>query len=121
MRSLTIWRIAKDYLNKQHLSCHQAWKFYIDRQREREEEEDDDDGVDDSLPSATYELLNELGNMARRDALNLSITLETNNRNPSMKDKMVEVCGHILLWRAMYSRSWCDQVGTLFECMRRAV
>ena len=70
MRRLT----AKGYLRKQHPSCHHAWKFYLQGNSGNENK-----------------LLHDLGTMARRDALNLSLTLEANQGNRQMKNQMLEV------------------------------
>jgi hypothetical protein len=43
--------------------------------------------------------------MARRNALNLSLTLETNEGNSNKKDKMLKVWGSLFLLRVAYSRS----------------
>jgi hypothetical protein len=75
---LTHWHTAENYLRKQHPSCHRAWKFYVDGRLENGSEMDDMDYAADNL-------LYELGVMARRDALNLSLS-------PGMKSKMLEVC-----------------------------
>ena len=76
--------IAKDYVLAQDSSCHRAWKFYIDRLRE-----DEYDDLEDS--QAAIDLLHELGIIARRDALNLSLALESQASNFRMKDKMIKV------------------------------
>jgi hypothetical protein len=47
------------------------------------------DEVNHNLP--VYKLLHELGDMARRDSLNISLTLEANPGVLSTKTKMLEV------------------------------
>jgi len=89
-RVLICWRTAKGYLQKQHPSCHQAWKFYL---RGDPGSEDDSDYTDFERP--VYEFLRDLGAMAGRDALKLSLTLEANHGNFQMKNKMLEVRGPI--------------------------
>jgi hypothetical protein len=71
---------------KQHPSCHQAWGFYL---QGNSGSEDDLDDTDYELP--VYKLLGDLGAMAQRDALNLSLRLEANRGNPQMKNEMLEV------------------------------
>ena len=84
---LTSRRTAKSYLRKQHPSCHQAWRFYCQGDSGSE-----DDSIDYDYNPPIYELLSDLEAMARRDALNLSFTLESNRGNSQTKIEMLEVC-----------------------------
>ena len=81
--------------------CHQAWRFYLQS--------------DVGLELPLYKLLYDLGTMARRDALNLSLMLEANRGNPQTRNKMLEV-------RRPVSGFEChiyllDSVGTFCECV----
>jgi len=66
---------AKHYLQKQHPTCHRAWKVYVDQNLDSEYELD---GFDDGLP--VHVLLRELEIIARRNALNFSLELEMDIR-----------------------------------------
>jgi len=74
-RVLTHQRTATGYLQGQHPTCHQAWRFYLQS------------NVGLKLP--LYKLLYDLGTMARCDAPNLSLTLEANRGNPQTKNKIL--------------------------------
>ena len=94
MRRLT----AKGYLRKQHPNCHQAWRFYLQG----------DSGSESKL-------LNDLGTMARRDALNMSLTLEANQWNTHMKNEMLKVRNPFLGLSLIFTilgavRTFCDCV-----------
>lgn len=80
------WRAARGYLKKQHPTCHQAWTFYLLGNVGSEEDPDYAD-----FEPLMYDLLCDLGTMARRDALNLSIKLEENGGNSPTRTDMTEV------------------------------
>jgi len=100
-RVLTHRRTATGYLQEQHATCHQAWRFYLQS--------------DVGLELPHYKLLYDLGTMARRDALNLSLMLEANRGNPQTRNKMLEVRGP-LSWFECHIYL-LDSVGTLCECV----
>jgi hypothetical protein len=107
---LTRRRSAKGYLRKQHPSCHQAWRFYLQSNSRKE----------GSFDTIECKLLKDLGTMARRDALNLSFTLEADRGNLQIKNTMLEV-------RRPVSRFEChiynilDVVRTFCSCMCSAL
>jgi hypothetical protein len=83
---------AKGYLRKQHYSCHQAWKFYLQDVSGSEEDSDDPDDSDDTDYNVQiYDLIRDLGTMARRDALNSSLTMEENGASCKTKQSRLEV------------------------------
>ena len=101
---LTSRRIAKSYLRKQH-PCHQAWRFYCG------DSGSEADSIDE--PSV-YELLYDLGAMARRDALNLSFKLELNRGYSQTKIEMLEVCGPV---SELECHIYNIAVGTFCDCV----
>jgi len=48
--------------------------------------------MDDDDEPPIHDLLYQLTVIARREALNLNLTIEANRGNPKMRDKMLEVC-----------------------------
>jgi len=73
------------------------------------------------LDNTEYELLDDLGAMARRDALNLSLTLEANRGNTLTKNMMLEVRRPVFGFELSYLIYWmqsahfataCDQHST---------
>jgi hypothetical protein len=97
-------RTAKGYLRNQHPSCHQAWKFYLQH-----------DGRGEDGGNTDYDLLDDLGAMARRYALNLSLTLEANRGNFQTKNKMLEVRRPFLGLSVIFTI--LDAVGTFCDCV----
>jgi hypothetical protein len=81
---------AKSYLRKQHHSCHQAWKFRLQDDSGSEGEEEDDTDYEIRV----YDLIRDLGTIARRDALNLNLTMEENGANSKTTNELSEVRGH---------------------------
>lgn len=106
---LTSRRTAKSYLGKQHPSCHQAWKFYC-----QGESGSEDDSIDFDHKPPVYELLYDLEAMARRDALNLNFTLESNRGNSRTKIEILEVCRPVFGFECyIYNIA----VGTFCDCV----
>jgi hypothetical protein len=73
---------AEEYLKKQHFSCHHAWKTFIegdgmtlDDEDEDEDEDEDSDssGMGQNSEHSILDLLKDLGTVARRDVLKLSM------------------------------------------------
>jgi len=108
-RVLTSRRTAKSYLRKQHSSCHQAWRFYCLGDSGRE-----DDLINFDYEPPVDELLYDLKAMARRDALNLSFTLESNRGNSKTKTEILEVCRPV---SGFECHIYNIAVGTFCDCV----
>lgn len=74
----------------------------------------EDEWVDLDYDSPVYELLHDLEAMARRDALNLSFTIESNQGNSQMKTEMLEVRQ---LVSGFECRIYNIAVGTFCDCV----
>jgi len=69
-------------LKKQHPSCHHAWKSLVDNESDDEE-------------FSIYDLLHELGIIARREVLRLNFESEEMHDD---KKGIIEVCDFIPAW-----------------------
>ena len=81
--NLLIFLKAEKYLETRHSSCHHGWKTYItdDEGREIDQYADEDN---------IYDLLDDLGTIARRDVLHMSLVINE-HPNENMKNKMIQV------------------------------
>ena len=79
--NLLIFLKAEKYLETQHSSCHHGWKTYIDEGREI-----DQYAAADNI----YDLLDDLGTIARRDVLQMSFVIDE-HPNENKKNEMIQV------------------------------
>jgi hypothetical protein len=81
--NLLIFLKAEKYLETQHSSCHHGWKTYItdDEGREIDRYADEDN---------IYDLLDNLGTIARRDVLQMSFVI-SEHPNENKKNEMIQV------------------------------
>ena len=77
--NLLIFLKAEKYLETRHSSCHHGWKTYIGR-------EIDQDAAADNI----YDLLDDLGTIARRDVLQMSFAIDE-HPNENKKNEMIQV------------------------------
>ena len=81
--NLLIFLKAEKYLETQHSSCHHGWKTYVTDGEGREiDRYADEDSV--------YDLLDELGTIARRDVLQMSFIIDE-HPNENKKNEMIQV------------------------------
>jgi macrodomain Ter protein organizer (MatP/YcbG family) len=74
---------AEKYLETQHSSCHYGWKTYITDNEGREiDRYADEDNI--------YDLLDNLGTIARRDVLQMSFVINE-HPNENKKTEMIQV------------------------------
>jgi hypothetical protein len=81
--NLLIFLKAEKYLETRHSSCHHGWKTYI---TDNEGREIDRDADADNI----YDLLDDLGTIARRDVLQMSFVINE-HPNENKKNEMIQV------------------------------